>query len=512
LREARDALLGGQAGHARSLLLRVLEVQPDCAEAMLQLSYVESVAGSYRSARDWVFRALRGAALAPRAIADLASRLRTFNEGGALEALAARLAPESSLDIRLLLVLASQFSYLNDQERALRYLDEAFRADPNYPPTLLARAQVLVYAGRMQDAEDDLSRCLRRAPEIPKLYWLLSRLRRQHADDNHVGAIRERLRRGGLDAEGTALLEFALHKELDDLGEHRDAWFALERGCKAKRSSLRYSTEESAALFQDLEAWRPAAQRAKEIPPAGKRRPVFIVGMHRSGTSLLEHLLAGHSAVGALGELYDFTSRMREATDHHCRGVLDRTLVARARHVDFSGVGSRYLAGLEWRLRDERAHSDKLPSNFLNIGFICEALPEARILHMVRDPMDTCFSNLRELFSDANPYSYEQRELGAYHGAYRRLMRHWDERYPGRILDVSYARLIADPRAETQRVAKFLDLPFEDAMADNRGRDRAVATASAVQVRAKLVAPEAPKWLPYARWLGPLADDLAAPE
>jgi hypothetical protein len=310
------------------------------------------------------------------------------------------------------------------------------------------------------------------------------------------------LQRPGLAAEDTAMLGFALHAELDRAGQHAQAWRALELGCRAKRATLHYAMADTEALVAALIESRVAAGAA-DAPAVGARTPVFIVGMHRSGTTLLEQLLSAHTEVQGIGELYDFTSAMRNATDHHCRGVIDRSLVQRAEQVDFDAVGRHYLAGVEWRLGSERVFTDKLPSNFLNIGYIARALPEARILHMVRDPVETCFSNLRELFSDANPYSYDLGELAHFHRQYRRLMAHWHCVLPGRILDVDYDRLTRDPEAVMREVSGFCGIDFEPAMLDTRS-SRGVATASAVQVRQGIQARDVPKWAPYATELAPL--------
>ena len=232
--------------------------------------------------------------------------------------------------------------------------------------------------------------------------------------------------------------------------------------------------------------------------------------MHRSGTTLLEQLLDRSPQVRGVGERYDFTSAMRYATDHPCRGVVDETVVGRAGDVDFAEVGRHYLASMAWRLGDEPCFVDKLPSNFLNIGFICRALPQARILHMVRDPMETCFSNLRELFSEANAYSYDQLELAGHFKQYRQLMAHWHAAWPGRILDVSYAGLVADPIAQMQRIAGFCGIDWTPAMAAPRREGQAVATASAVQVREAVSPRPIAKWMPYAGWLQLLARALGA--
>jgi hypothetical protein len=285
---------------------------------------------------------------------------------------------------------------------------------------------------------------------------------------------------------------------------------ALDKACRAKRSTLNYHPRETVELVDALVNLPVPIAGDRVDADAAAPIPIFIVGMHRSGTTLLEQLLQGHHDVRGLGELYDFTCQMREATDHHCRGVIDLTIVQRAAHVDFSSVGAGYLQGLAWRLGAERFFTDKLPSNFLNVGFICRALPQARILHMRRDAMEACFSNLRELFHDANPYSYDQQELGAFHVQYRRLMAHWSRAFPGRILDVDYGELVADPQRTLSAVTQFCGLAFEPAMLDLGRSERGVSTASAVAVRQQIEKPAMPKWAPYARHLQPLAAALEA--
>ncbi|MFC3549937.1 tetratricopeptide repeat-containing sulfotransferase family protein [Lysobacter cavernae] len=501
---AQQHVVGGDLKSAREALHSALAQAPEHPGALLQLSYVESLSGHYRFAQEY---ALRAHATQPRdasTLMELARRLRTFNQVAALHECLRELPPLRQTGIPVLLSFGAQLSYLNEQERALELLDEAKRGDPDYPPTLIARGQVLTYLGRFDEAEADLLRCTRRAPELASAWWALSRLRRQAAESNHIDAIRKQLAVPGRRAEDVALLGYALHKEYDDLGETRHAWQALELACRAKRSTLRYAKEETRALVDALMAMPVPTVPSVDPAPAEGPVPIFIVGMHRSGTTLLEQLLDGHAAVRGLGELYDFTSQMRHAADHHCRGVIDGVMVERASQVDFRAAGAGYLDGIAWRLGDERFFTDKLPSNFLNIGFICRALPNAKILHMRRDPMETCFSNLRELFSDANAYSYDQGELADYHRQYQRLMAHWHRSFPGRIHDVDYGELTVNPEAVLRGVSAFCGLDFEPGMLDLHSRTRGVATASAVQVRQRLARPERPKWTAYAPWLGSL--------
>jgi len=487
--------------------LRILELAPGRVDSLLQLSYLHSLAGHYRAAEQCLQRAQASPQASQAQLLGMVARLRTFNDIPALLDVLRRVGPASRMPVPGLITAASHLTYANLPEQAIAYLDEARRADPDYPPTLLARAQVLMYLGRFDEAEQDIVRSQRRAPEIAQGYWLRAALGRQTRERNGAQAIRRELARAGRMPADKALLEFALHKTLDDLGDHDQAWQALMRGCAHKRGTLDYDPARTQRLFDALHALPPLP-----VAPAvsGSARPIFIVGMHRSGTTLLEQMLCGSPQVKGIGELYDFTSAMRHATDHHCRGVLDEEIVRRAPTADLAAAGRRYLGSTAWRLQGQACFTDKLPSNFLNVGFIAAALPQARILHMVRDPMETCFSNLRELFSDANPYSYDLGELADFHQRYRALMAHWHARLPSRILDVSYARLLREPEAVMAEVAAFCEVDYTPAMLSTEGRARGVVTASAVQVRARPQVEPRPKWAPYAPQLAALAERLAS--
>ncbi len=499
---------GGALEQAMATYRQALALHPGDPSTLIQLSYLHSMCGHYRQARDYTLQALGSGTSLPAVLAELLPRLRTFNEGPALLACVKRLLPMSRIPIPLLLTIASQLTYFNLPEQAIAFLDEAFMADPDYPPTCLARAQVAIYLGRSQQAESDLLRVLRRAPEIAQTYWLIAFLRKQNTQNAHVDAIRRQLQRPGRSPDELALLYYALHKSLDDLGEVAPAWDALVAGCRAKRSALRYNSDDTAALVDTLLESRFGANKTGSNGQGTDTTPIFIVGMHRSGTTLLEQMLSGSNEVKGLGELYDFTSAMRYLTDHHCRGVIDTRLVARAAGLELTSAGTRYLQGVTWRLQGKRCFTDKLPSNFFNVGFIAEALPQARILHMVRDPMETCFSNLRELFSDANPYSYDMEELAHFQRHYKKLMQHWHYVFPGRILDVHYDQLVDAPEQTLRAICNFCDIPFEPAMLDIGSRTRGIVTASAVQARADVSKPSRAKWQAYEAQLLPLQRGL----
>lgn len=486
---------------------QALALVPGSAEVMLELSYVASFAGHYREAREWALRAVQAGPRSIDAMLSLVHRLRTFNEVPILRRLIAFLLDNQRAPHDLLVECARQLSNLNDFELALRCAQTAVALAPADLGARLIRGQLLASYARIEEASADFQWVLQRNPRIAIAWWLLSRLQTQTRQSNHIAQLQGLLRMPGLLPADRAALARALHKELDDVGDHEGAWHALEMLCKVKRSAEPYDAVVHRRLVDDLISWT-TDDVASFVVPATDKVPVFILGMYRSGTTLMEQMLDASPQVRGLGELTDFASAMRYATDHYCKGPLDPAMVERASEIDFGEVGQRYLAGVAWRLDGERFFTDKLPSNFLNIGFICRALPHAKILHMVRDPVETCFSNLRELFTEVNTHSYDQHEMADYFLQYRRLMAHWHAKFPGRIMDVDYARLTTEPEATMHEVAAFCGIDYVESMCSPASSKRAVATASSIQVREGIVRRASPKWTSYARQLQPLIQAL----
>lgn len=504
MQAAERAAATGNFNEARKGFLRVLETG-EHAEALVHLSYIESKIGSYRSACDYALRAYALPALSPALMVKVLNRLRNFNQTWALHELIPRFEAHR-LDPRQLHAVAAQASYLGDQQRALDLLDLALSRQPANAPVLLARAQINTFLGRFEEAEQDLRDCMMYNKGMAAIWWTLARLRKQTPASNHVEELRRELKVARPPAE-RAFLAFALHKELDDLGDIAGAGEALTLGCRLKRAELKYSTAQSKTLMARLKA-ASMPDAAGTVSDRGFT-PVFIVGMFRSGTTLLEQLLGGNPAMLNAGELHDFVTSMRYVANYQSTGFLDEEMVRRAETMDFNEVAKHYVRGVKWRLEPGQTHlTDKLPANFFNVGYILRALPDARILHMVRDPVETCFSNLRELFSGASPYSYDQAELAEFYLMYQDLMAHWHAKFPGRILDIHYAELTRDTEGVMRRVAVHCGLDFLPDMVDPRSRVQSVATASAVQVRSPVIVREVPKWDPYREYLKPLIQGL----
>jgi hypothetical protein len=404
--------------------------------------------------------------------------------------------------------LAMMVSTIGANDLAMEMLDLAIIREPGNPQARYFRGVVEMFFGHMEASERELELCLAKAPTFTQAHWVLSRLRKQTAEANHVERLRALMPRVPRGSDADAYLAFALHNELHDLGRHSDSWQALQHGCRCKRQLTPHDRGDARKMYERLVSLCDVRFVEQVVQSEAPFVPVFIVGMHRSGSTLLEQLLGGHPMVADGGETYSFTAQMRFAADYRNKGVVDAELVRRAADVDYGMVGRRFYGATAWRAKDRSYLTEKLPSNFLNLGFIAKALPQARILHMVRDPLDTCFSNLRTMFSDVNTFSYDQHELVEWYGQYHQLMKHWHQVMPGRIMDVHYDALVADPAAVMRQVLEFCGLPW-DAAATTLDRAGTVATASSPQMRGGIIKNRSAVWAPYAVQLEPLIEGLA---
>jgi hypothetical protein len=506
----RHAALVAAGDAAGALALATEAVQRGSKRMTMHLRLVSGLqkAGRYREADFALDKAARSTVPdSPAQLVELIRRLAYFNRSSTMRGIAIRLLnakpwqPAAEADV------AAMLSMVGEQALAFSLLRRAMASLGPAPGPLYNRSQMHLYSGRISESEADLRSCLRMEPGNAKAHWALSKIPSvipTEAELREMTKLASSLPAGSQDE---VFMRFALFNSLDRMGRTEPAWAQLQRGCEAKRALLDYDPAASRQLFEALRSFEPGSAPVATPGVAGPT-PVFIVGMHRSGTTLLERVLGNHSRIAAGGELYDFPAQLRWGLDRHFAGPTDARLVADAEHIDFDAVGRRYLDQVHWRSAGKDFLIDKLPSNFLNIGFIRRALPQARVLHMTRDAMDTGFSNLKELFSSACPYSYRQDELADWYCHYRELMAHWHRSAPGWVLDVSYERLAADPQTELRRVLAFCGLEFEPACLDVGSPGGTVNTASSAQVREPIHQRGIEAWRRYEDRLGPLAARL----
>ncbi len=407
------------------------------------------------------------------------------------------------------LARAAGFRYkLAEHAEALALLDRAKALGADGADFRFSRGMQLVFNGRLREAEAELDACLR-MPDAPARATLeLARLRKQTPERNHLDDLGRRIRSVAQGSEENAAIEFARYKELEDLGRYDEAWEALSRANAMMYARHAHDPAASRRLFERLtEIATPEFLKPADVVHEGPQ-PIFIIGMPRSGTTVVDRLLGNHADVSLAGELDDFALQMRWAADHHA--TLDETVLDRLPRIDYAGLGRRYLDQTQWRARGKRYFTDKLPRNWMLAGPIAKSLPQARIVHLVRDPMDVCFSNFRVMFADAFSHIYDLDALASHYREYRRVMDHWHAAMPGRVLDVVYSDLVRDPETTMRRVLEFCGLPWDPACVDLARNESAVATLSTAQVREPIHARAFEEWRRYEKQLAPLQRALAA--
>ena len=509
-RRADEYLRAGQASAAVAALESLLQRAPEDDASRLDLALARLRLDQYCAAHALVLEACERDPGNPALALPRLEALRAFSEHGRMLALARAVTDLDVLPATTLTQAASVLESAGVGEQARRWIGAAMVHHPIAPQTRVNRAMIALDHGDIDTAESDLESLANHSPMIPMAHWLLAGLRRQDEHTHHIDRLRQRLAQPGLDPHSVAWLAFALHKELDDVGRHDEAWAALETGLAAKRSTLRWDERGRDALVDALMAAFAGVQ-----PPAASATqqtavtPVFIVGMHRSGTSLLERILEAHPQLAAGGESMRLTAELRHATHHHSSDVIDPTMIARLDQVDFERLGQRWLDASRW-ISDGHTHfTEKLPLNWMLLGLIRRALPQAKVLNLVRDPMDTGWSNLRELFAgNTAPWSYDLRTQAREYARYRRVMDHWHRVLPGFVLDVDYAGLVSDPERSARRVYAFCGLSWVEACIAVERTQGPVRSASAVQVRAPIHTRSRRRWSPYSAQLEPMREEL----
>ncbi len=453
--------------------------------------------------------AARRAATAALRCRDLAAAAAAVERLSALQAAATGSAIARALAH---LELGDLWSLLMDYEAAQRSYTQALEVAPGEARAWFNRAAVRGFLGRLQEAESDYDRALELAPADAQAYLNRSELRSQTPENNHVAELERALTAGPKSWRQEVPLRYALAKEYEDLGEYAASWSQLALGSRLRRQHLQYDLQQDLATVEWIrQAFPPRGGECDELTGAASGEPIFIIGMPRSGSTLLDRMLGGHTQVYSAGELPDFGAAVVAAAEaHRDRSLSRQELISASSELDPKALGEDYLRRTRPRTGHTPYFTDKLPLNYLYCGLIARALPNARMVHVTRGAMATCYGTYKVLFRQGYPFSYDLLELADYYLGYRRLMAHWQAVLPGRIIEVSYERLVQDPATEAQRLLDALKLPWQRQCLDPESNPAAVATASAAQVRHPIHMRSLRLWRHYERELAPVAARLAA--
>jgi tetratricopeptide (TPR) repeat protein len=395
-------------------------------------------------------------------------------------------------------------SDLNCPTQALASYDQALKLDPTFADAHNGRGVLLTELGRLEDAGLALERAIELSPSNAHYYFNLTQSKRMPRGDARLAAM-QRLARGAaaLDDEGRINLDFALAKAFADIGDVKQAFRHLSQGNALKRSLTPYDEAATLEAFKRMKAAFPA--EVMHADPGGgdpSRLPIFIVGMPRSGTTLCEQILASHPQIFGAGESDAFT--------HALNGLGGLSLgapeaLSRLSSERLRQLGAGYVRRLAEMAPAALRITNKAPGNFGIVGLIHLALPSARIIHMRRDPVATCFSCFETLFAAVMPYAFDLAELGRYYRGYAALMDHWRAvAPPGAMLEVDYEGLVTDLETQARRIVAYCGLDWDPRCLDFQHTPRLVRTASARQVRQPIYSTSIDRWKQYRAFLGPL--------
>ncbi len=419
----------------------------------------------------------------------------------ALEALEDMAAGQAGL----LLEIGMRHTLLEHHMPAERCHARAASLLPRDPHVLYNHATSLLALGRMDEAESLFDRVVELAPDDADAWYNRSTLRRQTGDRNHVSALQARLRSMAPADPGRIALCYALAKELEDLGRHSESFDVLREGAGLRRRCLRYDVTSDLETLRLIEQAFDADFFSMERDGYSDERPVFVVGLPRSGTTLVDRILGSHPAVASRGESTDLAQAVvRQAGQVSSKAEL----VRRTASMDLHPLGEAYCrtlpAGPALRI------IDKTPNNFLYLGLIAAAMPQSRIIHLRRNPMDACYAMYKTLFRMAYPYSYDLEDLGRYWLGYDRLMAHWRHCLPaGCFLEVDYESLVARQEPVSRQLVEHVGLEWDPTCLAFERNPQPTLTASAAQVRRPLYRTSVGAWRHHAGQLEPLRQMLA---
>jgi Flp pilus assembly protein TadD len=372
---------------------------------------------------------------------------------------------------------------------------------PDVPPARFNLAAAQRYLGKLETAEANLDQVIQAADVHFEAIYARSGLRRQTPDNNHVDYLRDRMTARDLPKYGRVQLGYALGKELEDL-EDWDGAFKAYAGAGAQMKSLtHYNVQAELAGLDAIIAHHTSATLPATDDRSDPLQPVFVLGLPRAGSTLVERIVAAHPAIKTAGELDDLAAAIVSATPKSAAKMADGMALASA-GADTALIGKTYLEALQKRGFSAGRVIDKMPLNFLYISLILASLPGARIIHVHRDPMDALLATYKTLFRDRYRWSYSLSDAASFIVGYRRLMAHWNWQYGKRIFNLAYEDLVADPEASARNVIEHLDLEWDPACMAFHNRDDAVTTASASQVREAIHDRSVGKWKHFKDVLG----------
>ena len=485
----------------------VLQRVPDMPEACNLMGTIALEASDQAVAAEYFEKAVKGQPKDPIARHNFGSALFQLHEYHAAIAQLRKALELKPGQIDSLALMANCLNRIGKAEEAIQYSDKGLRMDENHASCSVAKADALISLGRMEEAEALLRKNLADRIAVSKSWQSLSAVKKFASDAPELDAVRRDLQDPSLTDEQKTPMHYALAKMANDAKLYDEA-MAEYIAAKAKDAASYDIVQFERRVNSLIEFFNPMFLGARKDFGDPSMRPVFIVGMPRSGTTLTEQIISSDPHVAGAGELGEMSSIARSIGDNiRLMSRYGASLMSLSRE-ESNKLAQRYLKFIDRTSREAARVTDKMPHNFEQVGLIALLFPNATIIHCRRDAIDNCLSCYMNAFSDAHSYNTDLAKLGRYYRAYDRLMKHWYKVLPGRIFENQYETLVADQEGQSRKLIAHCKLEWDDACLNYTENDRSVNTISRWQVRQPIYKTSMKRWKPYEKHLGPLIAGL----
>lgn len=501
----------GRLQEAEQLCRQVLQKEPAHVDALRLLGLIAAGSGDLDDAEHLLRQALAGAPDHAPALFELGRVLKELDRpDDAIDVYRELLALQPD-DPRAHFQLASVLAPAARNEESATAYRRCLALAPSHTGAWLGLGHMLKTLGQQQDGIAAYRRCMELEPEFGEAYYSLANLKTYRFSDDEVTQMQRQLQGDKPNDTSRVNFLFALAKAFEDRRDYEQAWRYYEEGNARQRLLVSYDPVQTETVNDELIAFfDPAFFEATAGQGNPDPAPIFVVGLPRSGSTLIEQIIASHSQVEGTSEL-PYIGRLTKSLNHNRADAMHYPRVlAELQPRHFHRLGQDYL-DMAARHRTQRAARfiDKMPNNFPSAGFIHSILPNAKIIDARRHPLDACVGNLRQLYARGQTFSYDQCDIGEYYLQYLRMMDHWDAVLPGKILRVQYEDVVADLETQVRRILHFLGLPWEDNCLRFHATERAVRTASSEQVRQPIYDSSVGFWRHYEPHLEELREILA---